>query len=534
MPDPEKPSNEQFCRFCGASTLPNDNFCRHCGAEMQISGTSAEHTVPRPAVQEHSKPSISLSTAVLLIWLLGTLSFNYSLIVNAEPAGWWSFTILGSGGANLLLLLAVVLVALHYYYAGGDTLFPVGWGPLVSILAVALIIFNDAYLYAIEIPAFPNLVLLLFAVFLYVVLLPLCYFEYKKEIRQPTAQMEPEQARLGLGRTSFGVRRRVDELKDRARTMQKRIGRDLTLLIIALPIIFLEPYHLGVPLPVSEGRYITDGVWIISATFLFAFAWRMRASLRKSRFAVINVNRPHEEVSRQLTLEGEREQRAIFLVVFAAMAAFETDLVLRPLTSGESILVNQVYIPCLFLLAALLCFLIGSWAFTGSALGEIHLVEPSAADELGEGVGVMPNKVLKGETHSLLMDFDVVGRPSTNGSVQSGRYYEAVLHAPGVDVDADKRHTLFEPPATLVAMWNCLFRAGGNQAVHVVLEAVTPPKPSNTTLPPKRETLFAYSHDVAVESVFTGSRENMLGLLNIAVTVGSILLTSVVSIKPFL
>lgn len=519
MADPEQPLNEKFCRFCGVSTLSTDNFCRHCGAALQSPVASAERAELRPAVQEHSESLVSPSTAVLVIWLLGTLFFNYSYTLNTGTGGLYSFIILGSGGETLLLLLAVVLVAVHYYYSGRDTLFPDGSGPLVAIVAVALISFNDAYLYALTLQVFPNSSLLFFAIFLYVVLVPLCYVEYKKETGRTTMQPQPEQPLSGRGRASFGVRRRVDELKARSSTMQKRIGRDLTLLIVALPIIFLEPYLLEAPLPVSEGRVISDGVWMLSAIFFFAFAWRTRASLRKSRFAVINVNRSHTEASQRLTLEGERGQLAIFLIVFVSMAAFETELVLRAIGSGESILLLQVYIPYLFLLSALLCFFVGNRAFRGSALAEIHLVEPSAAEELGEGIGVMPNKVLKGETHSLLMDFDIKG--AKNGSVPSGRYYEAELRAPGVDMDAEKRHTLLKPPATLVAMWNCLFRVAGNQAVHIVLEAVTPPE--EPTGPTERETLFAYSHDVAVESVFTPSKENGLGLFSSAVTVCGIM-----------
>jgi hypothetical protein len=117
------------------------------------------------------------------------------------------------------------------------------------------------------------------------------------------------------------------------------------------------------------------------------------------------------------------------------------------------------------------------------------------------------------------MDFDIKG--AKNGSVPSGRYYEAELRAPGVDMDAEKRHTLLKPPATLVAMWNCLFRVAGNQAVHIVLEAVTPPE--EPTGPTERDTLFAYSHDVAVESVFTASKENGLGLFSNAVTICGIM-----------
>ncbi len=232
-----------------------------------------------------------------------------------------------------------------------------------------------------------------------------------------------------------------------------------------------------------------------------------------------------------MTLEGERVQLAIFVVVFALAAASETEAVLRILESGGSVIINQISISYLFLLSAVLCFIIGNWAFRGSTLGEIHLVEPSAADELGESVGAVPVKVQRGETHSLLMDFEIIGRALTDGRVPSGRHYEVELHAPGVDIDADKRHTLFEYPATLVAMWNCFFRAAGNQAMHIVLEAVTPPEEPKTTAPAKRETLFAYSHDVAVESVFTASKENGLGLLSVGVTAGSIMIT-VVSWTP--
>jgi hypothetical protein len=50
----------------------------------QISGASAEHAAMRPPVQNTQKLLISVSAAVLSIWLLGTL--YHSLIVNAEAA----------------------------------------------------------------------------------------------------------------------------------------------------------------------------------------------------------------------------------------------------------------------------------------------------------------------------------------------------------------------------------------------------------------------------------------------------------------
>jgi hypothetical protein len=224
------------------------------------------------------------------------------------------------------------------------------------------------------------------------------------------------------------------------------------------------------------------------------------------------------------------------MAVFVLMAGGEAQVIFDVISSGGSVVVYEVFIIYLFLLSALLCFFVGNRAFRGSALGEIHLVEPSAADELGESVGVVPVKVQKGETHSLLMDFDIVGRAPTNGRAPSGRYYEVALHAPGVDIDADKRHTLFEPPATLVAMWNCFFRAAGNQAMHIVLEAVTPPEEPNSTAPAEKETLFAYAHDVAVESTLTASKENALGLFSIALTVVAIIVTifSLSGLKPIL
>ncbi len=268
MTDPEQPLKEVFCRFCGTSTLPTDSFCRHCGAALQGAESTAR-AEPRPATaQERSEPLVSATTAALLIWLLATLAWSYSYNLNTVTGlAYYSLVILGPGGTTLLVLLAVVGVATHYYYGGRSTLFPNGWGPLVAIVAVVLVTFNDAYLYALGFSVFSNWPILFFTVFLYVVLVALSYVEYRKETRSLKRQPELEQPSPGRGRVSFGVRRRVDELKADSRTTQKRIGREITLLIVALPIIFLEPLVFEVALPVSEGRFLIDGVLMLSAIF---------------------------------------------------------------------------------------------------------------------------------------------------------------------------------------------------------------------------------------------------------------------------
>ena len=467
-------------------------------------------------MQESGERLAPVLTATLLIWLVGTLVYNYSMDLS-QGAGLSFSTIVGGGGSGLLVVLAIAGVATHYYYAGRSTLFPTGWGPLVAIAAVALVTFNTAYYsYALGYP--PSSLLSppfnLFADFWYAGLVVLSSAEYMRETASMKTRPEAEHWWFGRGRASVGVRKRIEELIAHSQNAQKRIGRDLTLLIVALPILFFEPVAL-IP-PGNEPRLFVDGLWMFFSIFLFALALRMRESIRTSRFAIMDINRPGADASRQVTLLGERGQLAIFLIIYGIMVGYISGAVLQFLSFGEQISVPQLFFYSLYLVAALLCFFIGNWAFKESALSEIPLVEPSVADELGESTGVVPVKVHPGETHSLVMDFNMVGRSSANGV--PSHYYEAELHASGVDIDVDT-HTLYESPATLTAAWTCRFRAAGNQAMSIVLAAVTRPHEPSALEPEKRQTLFSYPYDVVVEGALTASKENTVTLTGTFVTV---------------
>jgi hypothetical protein len=462
-------------------------------------------------VQQSRERLATALTGALFIWLVGTLVFYYSLVLS-EGADLSFDMIVGVGGSSLLVLLAIAGVATHYYYGGRSTLFPKGWGPLVAIAAVALFAFNNAYLYYVL--GYPQPSLFSFMVFWYAGLVVLSCAEYKKETASMKTRPEAEPWWFRRGRANLGVRRRIEELIAHSETAQKRIGRDLTLLIVALPIIFFEPVFL-IPAG-NEPRLFVDGLWTFVSIFFFALALRMRESIRASRFAIVDINRPRADAPRQVTLQGERGLLATFLIIYGLMVGFTSEVALRALSFGEQISVAQLFFYSLYLVAALLCFFIGNWAFKGSALSEIHLVERAAADELGESTGVVPVKVHPGETHSLLMDFNIVGRSSANGGTP--RYYEAELHASGVDIDVDK-HTLYESPATLMAAWSCRFRAAGNQAMSIVLAAVTRLHEPSTPEPEKRQTLFSYAHDVVVEGALTASKENTITLTGTFVTV---------------
>ena len=498
----------------------NDRFCPQCGVSLESLATSTPVGSRQQAtVEKRSEPTVGPLTAALLILLLGLPVFSAAWYLGAgetEP-GVIFFVIVGAGGDGLLAVLAVVGIVAYYYYGGRDTLFPWGWGPLVAIVAGAIALLNNALYYIGEAPQ--NVI-----IFVNVLVLALASLEYSKERGSLKTQFEPEDLWFGRGRVSFGVRQRVDELNAWTRTTQKRIGRDLTILLVALPVIFFEPEVVQALNQASQSQLIVvpDSAYVLFAIFFFVLAWRVRSSLRKSRFAIIDINRPHAAAAGQTMLEGERLQLVAFLLIYLVAAGFLIVQVLGNLGNVGSQGIKFVSFSFLYLLSALLCFLVGSWAYKGSALNEIHLTEPSAVDQLGESMGVAPVKVQKGESHSLLMDFDIVGRASTNGGVRSPRYYEAELNATGVDVGADKQQVLGGPPSTLAAMWNCLFREVGNQALHIVLDAVTPQEP-NTNVPAKRGPLFAYSHNVQVESALTASKENVLGLASICVTTVDIL-----------
>jgi hypothetical protein len=484
--------------------LATDSFCKQCGLPLQSSQASAGN----------AEPLVSAATAALVIWLVSALFFNYSLAFKMQGLQLETLysAILGNGAESLLVLLAIIGIGVHYYYAGQDTLFPRGWGPLAALSAVVLVSFEDATFYAFGGPV-SNWYLLLFVIFWNVVLVALALPEYRRETRPPHAQREPEQKQSQRGRASLAVRRRVDELRVRSRLTQQRIGRDLTALIVAMPVIFFEPVFLQIVggLPII----FVDSVWVLFAVFFVVLALRLRSSLKRSRFAIIDVNRPQVSASGQVRLQGERGQQALFLAVYVVTASYLIQEVVRNLGQFSSSGTLFVTLGFLYLLAALLCFLVGSLAFRGSPLGEIHLTEPSAADELGEGTGVVPVKVQRGETHSLMMEFDIVGPAVKNGTSSAGRYYE--LYAQGID-DADKRRASCEAPATLMAMWNCQFCTAGNQAINIVLDAAIPPEGPNATAQAKRETLFAHSHNVAVESLLTASAENALALVSVSVS----------------
>jgi len=475
---------------------------------------------------------MSAFTTALLIWLTlyvivyFFLIFGLLLVHNTVGVGWFALLCL----VAILYALAIAGIVTHYHR--GETASRLRWGPLCGIAGAAVTVAAvgvSAYLYHSP----PSL-----WSFTYIFVLSTgipSYIEYLKE-GAPVATERVMQAALS-GRLSSALARHVEDIEVSIDQVQKRVRRDLTLLTVALPIIFLGTVLIvsAIAIDLNVQRVLLATVYALFGVFFLIVAAVFSSLLKKPRFVVLSVNHSdaglesNAATARRALVKDARGRLAIFLLVFAFP-------ILALLNAG----VAPSFIPGLvalsvLMLSALVCFLFGYWVLTRSSVAAIALDEPALHGLLGASVGVLPTKVRAGEAHSVLMDFNIAAASGGTISPAGGApafgadsprpHYEVELQAAGATVDGEKRCAIFDVPATLKGIWSCSFPSAGTHALHLLLHAVRPARAQTGRDAFDREPIFTYMHNVRVDGRFTVSSDNAVSMIGIIVTAVSVLIT---------
>jgi hypothetical protein len=524
-------------------------------ARFRRSGRRSVHAAPLAGLNIMRK-RMSAFTIALLIWLTLFVIFQLSGIINQTEYLSSALTQAGSGFSELWMLtyildtLAVILfvlaiagIIIHYYRA--ETASLLRWGPLCGIAGVAAYMAGYVVLAYHQTPTPGSSIVgftMLEALTMYVLVLIAgvpSYIEYQKE-GAPVATERVAQA-AHSGQLSTALARRIDDIDVSIDQMRKRIQRDLTLLTVALPIIFLGTIIIVAVVASGSGLQLLLAVVIYAlfGAFFLIVAAVFSSVLKKPRFVLLSVN--HSDVDfeaiaaeeRRTLVKDARQRLAIFLLVYAFPVVFWVDS-----SVGFSFSPSFTELTVSFsmlMLSALVCFLVGYWVLTRSGVAAIALDEPALHGLLDASVGVLPTKVRAGEAHSVLMDFNIAaasgGATSSAGDAPAfdagspRAHYDVELQAAGAAVDGEKRCTLFDVPATLKGIWSCSFPNAGTQALHILLHAVRAARAQTEGDAFNREPIFAYTHDVRVDGRFTASTDNVVSMIGIILTGISVLTT---------
>jgi hypothetical protein len=278
-------------------------------------------------------------------------------------------------------------------------------------------------------------------------------------------------------------------------------------------------------------------VFALFGVFFLIIAATFSSLLKKPRFILLSVN--HSDAGLKSIAAAEataiKKDAKARLVAFLLVYAYPFMFTAWLLTFGYyGTLVEQASILGLgvLMLSALVCFLFGYWVLTRSSFDAVPLDESALGGPLGQSVGVLPAKVRVGESHSVMMDFNIAAAAGDT-ALSAGHalaadslrpHYEIELQAAGAVVDGEKLWTLSKVPATLKAIWSCSFQKSGTQALHLLLKAVHPVHAQSELDTPDRDLLFAYTHDVRVDGRFTASADNMLSIISILITAASVII----------
>lgn len=494
------------------------------------------------------RKKMSWFTTALLIWLtlwalrlfIGTLA---SLLL-----GLWPLVVFGAL-ATISYALAIAGVTVHYYRS--ETAQRFRWGPPCGIAGlIALGAYSVVrYLhYSTTTPGWSLMTSAMAAVVNYYVFgvlmtaVPL-YFEYRKE-GAPVAPAHVAQAVLSAP-LSRALERRIESVEATVEKTRERLKKDLTRLTVALPLIFLGTILFAGVFPFAEERLpLIAIVFALFGIFFLIIAASFSSLLKKPRFVILSVN--HSDSGLESTAAAEataiRKDAKGRLVAFLLVYAYPFMLTGWLLTFGYyGTLVEQASILGLgvLMLSVLVCFLFGYWVLTQSSIGAIPLEESSLGGLLGDSVGVLPAKVRVGESHSVMMDFNIVA--AVGGTALSAAdahaadsqrpHYEIELQAAGAVVDGLKLWTLSKVPATLKAIWSCSFQKPGTQALHLLLKAVHPVRARSEWDTPDRDILFAFTHDVRVDGKFAASADNVLSIISVLVTATSVIASVIIPFR---
>ena len=139
-----------------------------------------------------------------------------------------------------------------------------------------------------------------------------------------------------------------------------------------------------------------------------------------------------------------------------------------------------------------------------------------------EGVGILPEKVREGESHSISLDLTLskgfVKRAShVEDHHTSSDYLEAELQAPGLTIDGEKRSRVHETSPLPVITWTCHFPTSGIQTINLLIRVI---KPDNS-----RHVIFMQRRNIKVDSFMNISWAPALAIITpILIAVVQILL----------
>lgn len=491
---------------------------------------------------------MSAFTIVLLIWLtlyviyrLSSVGVFFSLALAHGGLGSWILYDVLWMAATIFFVLAIAGVITHYY-PRGDTASLFRWGPICGIAGAAADVAAElSFYYQTGTPATTtNVTLVMLVAYIEVLIIGIpLYIEYLKE-GAPAAERVAQAARSG--QLSTALARRIDDIEVSIDQVRKRVRRDLTLLTVALPIIFLGTIIIVevVAGGSSLQNLLVAAIYVLFGGFFLIVAVAFSSLLKKPRFTVLAVNNTTaglEEIAaveRHTLVKDARQRLAIFLLVYAFPVFFWAYFV--ALVHSFSFALAELTVSlAVLLLSALVCFLLGYLVLTRSNVAAIALDEPALHGLLIASVGVLPTKVRAGEAHSVLMDFNIAaasgGATSPAGETpafdaDSPRpHYEVELQAAGAAVDGEKRCAIFDVPATCESIWNCSFPSAGIQVLHLLLKEVRPARAQIKEDAFVRHPLFTYMHKVRVEGRFTASSDNAVSMISIIVTGISVLVT---------
>jgi hypothetical protein len=438
---------------------------------------------------------------------------------------------------NILWALAIVGIIMRYFR--DETSSRLRWGPLCGIAGAAVMFVGlvvSVVVYGpMPSPGESSLQAAILTVIITYFYGPVAfgipsYVEYL--IEGPPAKTERVTRAVLSQRLSSALTWYVEELDVTIDQMRKRLGRDLTLLTMALPLVFWVPIVLPAlsmilfSMILYVPNLVLSAIWFFSAVFFLILAVRFSPMLRRSRDAILALNHPDHfaavaTAERNGLIKEARPRLAIFLLIFAFPVLWwpiisvgnPQDL---PLDVSFAVLV----------LSALACFLLGYRALTQSSVAAKALETPALKGLLQPSVCLLPVKVRAGEAHSVLINFNLAGKGTTSfvrglPVFDQGHqpYYEANLQAAGATIDDEKRRAIFEGPCMNEDVWSISFPNRGTQALQLLLNAVHARSNSHEA---DRETLFAYVHNVLVEGWLTGS-DNAISIVGVIVTAAGVL-----------
>jgi len=326
--------------------------------------------------------------------------------------------------------------------------------------------------------------------------------------------------------------------------VRKRVRRDLTLLTVAFPIIFLSAVLIAsaITIDVHLQRLLVATFFLPFSVIFLIVAAVFSSLLKKPHFVMLSVN--HSDASLESDAAAERRtlvkdvhrRLVVFLLVYAfpILAWLNVDVFGNAtLHFSATELVVNITTWSAFLLSALVCFLLGYRVLTQSSVAAIALDEPALHGLLDASIGVLPTKVRAGEAHSVMMDFNLAaagdvmssaGDPPTFNADLPRAHYEVELQAAGATVDGEKRCAIFDVPAALKGIWSCSFPRPGTLKLHLLLHSVRPARAQTALDVFAREPIFAYTHDVHVDGRFTASLDNVISIGGVTVAAVAVLI----------